>query len=69
MPPAGRMESGPRSLGIRSLLRSYYAPRITSRVIVGGDRLYGYDVVDRIEYSSWLQHDPQYVYLLKVPDR
>ena len=25
--------------------------------------------VDRIEYSSWLQRDPQYVYLLEVPDR
>jgi hypothetical protein len=44
----------------------YYAPSVTSRSIVAGDRLYGYEVVRRLEYPSWLHRDPQYVYLLRV---
>jgi hypothetical protein len=46
----------------------YYAPSISSRVVVSGDRLYGYEVVERLEYSSWLHGDPQHVYLLQRPD-
>jgi 4-amino-4-deoxy-L-arabinose transferase-like glycosyltransferase len=44
----------------------YYAPSVTSRFVVAGDRLYGYRVVRRLEYPSWLHADPQYVYLLRA---
>jgi hypothetical protein len=44
----------------------YYAPSVTSRYVVSGDQLYGYDVVRRLEYPSWLHRDPQYLYLLRV---
>jgi hypothetical protein len=44
----------------------YYAPSVTSRYIVAGDRLYGYDVVRRRAYASWLHRAPQYVYLLRA---
>jgi hypothetical protein len=45
---------------------SYYARSDTSRYVVAGDRLYGYDVVRRLEYPSWLHRDPQYLYLLRT---
>ncbi|MBV9952080.1 MAG: glycosyltransferase family 39 protein [Acidimicrobiia bacterium] len=45
---------------------SYYARSDTSRYVVAGDRLYGYAVVRRIEYPSWLHRDPQHLYLLRA---
>jgi 4-amino-4-deoxy-L-arabinose transferase-like glycosyltransferase len=44
----------------------YYAPTVDSRTVVAGDRLYGYRVVRRLAYPSWLHADPQYVYLLRA---
>jgi 4-amino-4-deoxy-L-arabinose transferase-like glycosyltransferase len=44
----------------------YYARSDTSRYVVAGDRLYGHDVVRRLEYPSWLHRDPQHVYLLRA---
>ncbi len=46
----------------------YYAPSVTSQTVVANDRLFGYRVLRRLEYSSWLHREPQHVYLLQAAD-
>jgi hypothetical protein len=61
--------TGPLQLSERDIVPwwiGYYARSADSRTLVAGDRLYGYEVVRRLAYSSWLHRDPQYVYLLEA---
>jgi 4-amino-4-deoxy-L-arabinose transferase-like glycosyltransferase len=46
----------------------FYAPGIREHYVVSAEPLQGYAVVRRVEYSSWLQDDPTYIYLLRRAD-
>lgn len=46
----------------------FYAPGIREHYVVSAEPLEGYAVVRRVEYSSWLQDDPTYIYLLRRAD-
>lgn len=45
----------------------FYNLEMTGRYVVSAEPLVGFEVVDRLEYSSWLQDDPTAVYLLRSP--
>ncbi len=45
----------------------FYAAAVTSEYVVSGEVLVGYEVVRRMPYSSWLQSENQYMYLLRRP--
>jgi 4-amino-4-deoxy-L-arabinose transferase-like glycosyltransferase len=47
---------------------AFFAPGIREQYVVSAEPLQGYAVVRRVEYSSWLQRDPTYIYLLRRPD-
>jgi hypothetical protein len=47
---------------------SLFAPATNSDYRVAGAELASYEVVTRIEYSSWLQREPVYLYLLRSQD-
>jgi len=36
--------------------------------VVSAEPLASFTVLRRVEYSSWLQDDPTYIYLLRHPD-
>ena len=46
----------------------YYAPSLRDEYIVSAEPLFGFTVVRRAEYSSWLQGAPTFIYLLRRPD-
>ncbi|MEJ7584762.1 MAG: glycosyltransferase family 39 protein [Acidimicrobiales bacterium] len=46
----------------------FYTPGVTGDYVVATAHLYTYEIVRRIEYSSWLLSEPQYMYLLRHPD-
>lgn len=46
----------------------FYAPGIREHYVVSAEPLQGYAVVRKVEYSSWLQDDATYVYLLRRAD-
>ncbi|MCU1428606.1 MAG: hypothetical protein JWL83_2606 [Actinomycetia bacterium] len=66
----------PRGLTGRLVLSKYdgppwwigfYAPALRGDYIVASDRLYSYDVLRRVKYSSWLDRGTSYIYLLRHP--
>jgi hypothetical protein len=44
-----------------------WAPATDSSYVIVGERLIGFDVVDQIEYSSWLHRKPLQLYLVRRP--
>ena len=44
-----------------------WAPATDSSYVIVGERLIGFDVVDQIEYSSWLHRRPMPLYLVRRP--
>lgn len=46
----------------------FYAPALRPNYFVSAEPLLTLEVVQRIEYSTWLQPSPTYMYLLRLPD-
>lgn len=44
-----------------------WAPATDSSYLIVGEPVIGFDVVDRIEYSSWLHRQPRFLYLVRRP--
>jgi hypothetical protein len=47
---------------------TFYAPGIREHYVVSAEPLQGYAVVRSVAYSSWLQGDRTYIYLLRRAD-
>lgn len=45
----------------------FYAAAVTGEYVVSSEVLVGYEVVERVPYSAWLQSEYQYMYLLRRP--
>jgi Dolichyl-phosphate-mannose-protein mannosyltransferase len=68
----------PKGLGPGPLLLSphdvgpwwltFYAPAVQIDYVVSAEPLASFTVLRKVEYSSWLQDDPTYIYLLRHPD-
>jgi 4-amino-4-deoxy-L-arabinose transferase-like glycosyltransferase len=68
----------PKNLGPGPLLLSphdvspwwlfFYAPAVQIDYVISAEPLTSFTVLRRVEYSSWLQDDPTYIYLLRHPD-
>ena len=46
----------------------FYAPAVRSGYVISAEPLFSYTTVRRVEYSSWLEDEPTYLYLLRHRD-
>jgi hypothetical protein len=46
----------------------FYAPALRADYVVSAEPLFKYTVLRKVEYSTWLQDDRTYIYLLRHPD-